>query len=119
MGFFGQLDKSGPPVTFYDARCGIPLFIAPKGRSWADFEQESVDHGWPSFRDGEVVSGNVVEAAGGEVVSSCGTHLGHNIPDFHGNRYCINLMCIAGNPGGSAASLLAVGTDDTQSGITL
>jgi hypothetical protein len=24
--------------------------------------------------------------------------LGHNLPDRHGNRYCINLVCIAGFP---------------------
>lgn len=23
---------------------------------------------------------------------------GHNIPDKHGNRYCINLVSVAGNP---------------------
>lgn len=28
-----------------------------------------------------------------------GTHLGHNIPDSKGaNRYCINLVSVAGNP---------------------
>jgi peptide methionine sulfoxide reductase MsrB len=25
-----------------------------------------------------------------------GTHLGHNLPDRRGNRYCINLVSIAG-----------------------
>lgn len=33
----------------------------------------------------------------GETVSIDGTHLGHNIPDGK-NRYCINLVSIAGNP---------------------
>ena len=33
-----------------------------------------------------------------EVVSLAGTHLGHNIPDSKGNRYCINLVSVAGNP---------------------
>jgi hypothetical protein len=32
----------------------------------------------------------------GEAVSVDGTHLGHNLPDRTGNRYCINLVCIAG-----------------------
>jgi peptide methionine sulfoxide reductase MsrB len=27
-----------------------------------------------------------------------GTHLGHNLPDKKGNRYCINLVSIAGRP---------------------
>ena len=34
----------------------------------------------------------------GEAVSVDGTHLGHNLPDRAGNRYCINLVCIAGSP---------------------
>ena len=31
-------------------------------------------------------------------VSVDGSHLGHNLPDEHGNRYCINLVCVAGPP---------------------
>ena len=27
-----------------------------------------------------------------------GLHLGHNIPDRGGDRYCIDLVCIAGQP---------------------
>jgi len=34
---------------------------------------------------------------GGETVSTQGTHLGHDLPDDKGSRYCINLVCIAGN----------------------
>jgi peptide methionine sulfoxide reductase MsrB len=34
----------------------------------------------------------------GETVSLSGTHLGHNLPDRAGNRYCINLVSIAGYP---------------------
>jgi peptide methionine sulfoxide reductase MsrB len=30
--------------------------------------------------------------------TSAGTHLGHNLPDGQGYRYCINLVSIAGNP---------------------
>ena len=36
--------------------------------------------------------------ADGEAVSLNGTHLGHNLPDRSGNRYCINLCCVAGSP---------------------
>ncbi len=32
------------------------------------------------------------------MVSLEGTHLGHNLPDSKGNRYCINLVSVAGNP---------------------
>ena len=34
-----------------------------------------------------------------------GTHLGHNLPDGRGNRYCINLVSVAGSgqPGAAPA----------------
>ena len=35
---------------------GKPLFIAPRGRTFEDFKKESLNHGWPSFRDEEVSS---------------------------------------------------------------
>ena len=92
----GEELKEGQ-TTFYDAQCGLPLFVAPQGRSFADFERESRRHGWPSFRDAELVKENVEVLKGGEVVSKCGTHLGHNLPDQEGNRYCIDLLCIAGH----------------------
>mmetsp|Transcript_3755 Transcript_3755/g.4654 ORF Transcript_3755/g.4654 Transcript_3755/m.4654 type:complete len:163 (+) Transcript_3755:50-538(+) len=95
---FWQEVEEGGRVTFYDAQCGIPLFKAPKGRSMKDFKAESERHGWPSFREAEVVKKNVEIKEDGEVVSTCGTHLGHNLPDALGNRYCIDLLCIAGNP---------------------
>jgi len=75
---------------------GKPLFVAPRGRSWEEFVAESKDHGWPSFRDSEVVVENVRVLDDGEAVSVDGTHLGHNIPDRTGNRYCINLVSVAG-----------------------
>lgn len=85
-------------LTFYDSVTGLPLFKAPKGRSYDKFVSESLVHGWPSFRDEEVVWENVRVLRDGETVSLTGTHLGHNLPDFKGNRYCINLVCIAGQP---------------------
>ena len=39
---------------------------------------------------------NVKIASGGRMTSACGTHLGHNIPDYNGDRYCIDLLCISG-----------------------
>lgn len=87
------------PVTFYDSVTGKPLFMAPIGRSKEEFIQESEIHGWPSFRDSEVVWENVrVLKPSGETVSVDGTHLGHDLPDRRGNRYCINLVSIAGKP---------------------
>eukprot|EP00930_Biecheleria_cincta_P079674 TRINITY_DN6759_c0_g1_i2.p1 TRINITY_DN6759_c0_g1~~TRINITY_DN6759_c0_g1_i2.p1 ORF type:complete len:256 (+),score=39.38 TRINITY_DN6759_c0_g1_i2:58-825(+) len=105
--FFEQLESSGlsaGEITFYDSQCGIPLFVAPRGRSYEAFKKESVDHGWPSFREEEVVKENVIVEAGynGELYSRCRTHLGHNLPDSEGNRHCINLMCIAGNVGNAS-----------------
>jgi len=91
--------ETGGPVTFYDSVSGKPLFRAPIGRSVDEFIAESEVHGWPSFRDDEVVWENVrVLRSSGETVSTVGTHLGHNLPDKKGNRYCINLVSIAGNP---------------------
>ena len=85
-------------VTYYDSVTGAPLFIAPRGRTWEEFEKESRAHGWPSFRDAEMVSENVRCLRDGECVSTTGTHLGHNLPDRNGNRYCINIVSVAGYP---------------------
>mmetsp|Transcript_56685 Transcript_56685/g.168727 ORF Transcript_56685/g.168727 Transcript_56685/m.168727 type:complete len:248 (+) Transcript_56685:59-802(+) len=96
-GLFAQLNRSGT-TTFYDPVCGKPLFRAPVGRPFSDWRAESEEHGWPSFRQQELVRANVVFLPGGEMRSTCGTHLGHNIPDGEGDRYCIDLVCIAGRP---------------------
>ena len=94
-----ELMKSDGPITFYDSVTGKPLFVAPIKRSKEELIAESRVHGWPSFRDSEVVWENVrVLRNSGETVSVDGTHLGHNLPDRSGNRYCINLVSIAGAP---------------------
>uniref|UniRef100_A0A7S3Q0P8 Uncharacterized protein n=1 Tax=Chaetoceros debilis TaxID=122233 RepID=A0A7S3Q0P8_9STRA len=85
-------------VDFFDSNTGKLLFTAPKGRSFEDFVKESTKHGWPSFRDEEVNWDFVRCLPNGETVSVDGTHLGHNLPDKTGNRYCINLVSIAGRP---------------------
>ena len=120
----------------YDSVSGKPLFVAPRGRTMEAFLSESASHGWPSFRDEEVVWENMRVLANGEAVSvdgtwrpsrtaravqpgggralrgpralqvrapsraRAGTHLGHNLPDRAGNRYCINLVSVAGQPTG-------------------
>ena len=89
---------SEAPTVFYDSVTGLPLFVAPVGRSVEAFLEESRAHGWPSFRDQEVCWENVRTLSNGESVSTAGTHLGHNLPDRHGNRYCINLVSVAGRP---------------------
>lgn len=66
--------SSGGPVTFYDSVSGKPLFKAPINRSVDEFITESKVHGWPSFRDDEVVWDNVrVLKSSGETVSTIGT----------------------------------------------
>jgi peptide methionine sulfoxide reductase MsrB len=88
-------------MTFYDSNTGNELFEvggSTNKRSIKDFLEESRKHGWPSFRDDEVKWGNVRVLKNGETVSKDGTHLGHNLPDEKGSRYCINLVCIAGRP---------------------
>lgn len=92
------LDQEGKTITFYDSVSGAPLFTAPKDRTFADFVRESEAHGWPSFRDAEVHWEHVRCLKNGEAVSTVGTHLGHNLPDRNGNRYCINLVSVAGAP---------------------
>ena len=89
---------AGETITFYDTASALPLFKAPVGRTWKEFFDESTHHGWPSFRDEETIWENVKVLPGGETVSVNNTHLGHNLPDSKGNRYCINIVCVAGHP---------------------
>jgi len=91
--------KINGTTTFYDSACGIPLFVIPRGRSFADFKADTKEHGWPSFRRKELISGNShVIKESGEVISKCGTHLGSFLPDDKGDRWCLDLSCISGNP---------------------
>ena len=71
-------------TTYYDSVTGKKLFIAPRGRDFKSFKEESLDHGWPSFRDEEVVWENMRCLPNGEAISVDGTHLGHNLPDKKG-----------------------------------
>eukprot|EP00941_MAST-03F_sp_MAST-3F-sp1_P004622 g4622.t1 len=95
----GQTGKN--ELYFYDSVCGVPLFRIEVSRTREEFFAESKQHGWPSFRPDkdEVFTDNIVEHSNGEITSRCGTHLGHNLPDGEGDRYCINLVCIAGVAG--------------------
>jgi len=95
--------SSKTTIKFYDSNTGKLLFEAPKRRTVQQFDQESKSHGWPSFRDDEVNWEYVRCLRNGECVSIDGTHLGHNLPDRNGNRYCINLVSVAGRPVGDAA----------------
>ena len=96
--WLAEVPQNGDVTVYYDSNTGNPLFQAPGNRSFAEFLRESKAHGWPSFRDDEVNWQFVRVLPDGECVSVDGTHLGHNIPDAKGNRYCINLVSIAGSP---------------------
>ena len=97
--FLSDISSSSTPVIFYDSVSQLPLFVAPVNRSLTAFLKETDEHGWPSFRDDEVVWENVRILPDGEAVSVGGTHLGHLIPDAGGRpRYCINLVSVAGLP---------------------
>lgn len=97
---FLNLPQDGTPTIFYDPVCGIPLFEAPKNRTLYDFKQDTIEHGWPSFREHEVFTKNVItNKATGQVTSACGTHLGSYLPDETGvPRWCMDLSCVSGNP---------------------
>lgn len=95
---YAKMDPNGR-TTFYDSVCGIPLFITPINRTFADFQADTDEHGWPSFRAAEVVQGNVIwDKVTTDVKSKCGTHLGSYLPDEQGERWCIDLSCVSGNP---------------------
>jgi len=95
---FEKLDKT-KKTTFYDPVCGLPLFTAPVGRTFEEWRAESIEHGWPSFRPEEAITENIDMRYGNNIVySKCGTRLGDNLPDEKGDRYCLDLCCLAGNP---------------------
>jgi peptide methionine sulfoxide reductase MsrB len=96
--FLKEESEASGEITFYDSNTGKPLFYGPRDRKWGDFVRESQVHGWPSFRDSEVNWDYVRVLPNGECISVDGTHLGHNLPDGSGNRYCINLVSVAGRP---------------------
>lgn len=98
INLFSEMNAHGV-TTFYDSVCGLPLFRAPVNRTFTEFKADTDEHGWPSFREGEVFTENVkIEKEYGFVFSSCGTHLGSYLPDAKGPRWCMDLSCIAGNP---------------------
>merc|ERR1712039_68773 len=98
--FVKEATGMGTPIHFHDSNTGKCLFTVggPRSRKLDAFLQESRTHGWPSFRDSEVNWKEVRVLPGGEAISRAGTHLGHNFPDYSGNRYCINLVSVAGYP---------------------
>ncbi|KAK3287171.1 hypothetical protein CYMTET_5301 [Cymbomonas tetramitiformis] len=98
VALFSKMNPNGT-TTFYDSVCGIPLFTAPRGRTLADFQADTEEHGWPSFRQDELIKGSShINHETGEVLSKCGTHLGSYLPDEKGARWCLDLVCLSGSP---------------------
>jgi len=94
---WSHLDETGV-TTFYDSVCGLALFRAPVNRTLAEFKADTEEHGWPSFREAEVVQENIqTDEATGYVISGCGTHVGSYLPDEAGKRWCIDISCVSGN----------------------
>eukprot|EP00730_Choanoeca_flexa_P014284 TRINITY_DN6191_c0_g1_i1.p1 TRINITY_DN6191_c0_g1~~TRINITY_DN6191_c0_g1_i1.p1 ORF type:complete len:192 (+),score=17.93 TRINITY_DN6191_c0_g1_i1:232-807(+) len=102
VSLFDRLNASAV-TTFYDTACGIPLFRAPVNRTFQEWKSESLTHGWPSFRTPEILDKGINVTSTGEVLSSCGTHLGTIDPDEKGQRYCLDLVCLSGQPNTTAS----------------
>jgi hypothetical protein len=87
-------------VVFYDSATNKPLFVAPRGRTWDEFVQESKKNERLSFRNEEVIQENVRALFDGALVSVDGTHLGHVKPmrDSGIVRYGVNISAVAGLP---------------------
>lgn len=97
INLFARMSSEGVTV-FYDSVCGVPVFRTPVNRTLADFQSDTNEHGWPSFRSMEVFHENVHTDMGtSDVKSVCGTHLGSYLPDSAGPRWCIDLSCISGS----------------------
>jgi len=106
-----ELDGGGGHVSFYDSAMHRPVFRVTT-RPLFQFLDESIKHGWPSFRVEDVVWENVRILEDGEVVTIDGLHLGHNIPDEKGPRFCINLVCVSGFPAEERASSVVDGDEE-------
>lgn len=100
--FFLRSSKGGKLLrnTYYISRFQywIELFIAPIHRTMQEFLDKSRVHGWRSFRHSEVGRKKLRYLKNGETVIIDSTHIGHNLPDQSGHRFCINLCSAAGNP---------------------
>ena len=86
----------GKEITYRDSVTGKPLFIAPRGRSVKKFIEESDAHGWPSFRDEEVVWDNVrvLKGASFECCRCFGEVVSENVLVLKNNGSPMNYVTI-------------------------
>lgn len=95
---FSKMNPTGTTI-FYDSVCGQPLFEVPKGRTLKEFQDETLEHSWPSFRPEEVIDNSVyIDENNYVFTTGCNIHLGSNVPDEKGIRYCLDISCVSGNP---------------------
>jgi peptide methionine sulfoxide reductase MsrB len=100
VALYSKMNENGT-TNFYDAQCGLLLFTAPISRTFNDFQKDTNEHGWPSFRPDEVHLENFNQTKwenGDHVYSNCGTHLGSFLPDATSDRWCMDVSCLSGNP---------------------
>jgi peptide methionine sulfoxide reductase MsrB len=100
VNLYKRMNQNGT-TNFYDAQCGALLFTAPVGRTFQDFQDDTNEHGWPSFRPKEIHLKNFNQTSwenGDHVYTNCGTHLGTFLPDEKGDRWCMDVVGISGNP---------------------
>lgn len=84
VNLFSKMNTAGTTI-FYDSVCGQPLFEVPIGRTLKEFQDETIEHGWPSFRPAEIINNSVYIDENDYVFSTgCNIHLGSNVPDEQG-----------------------------------
>lgn len=64
------------------------------------------------------MSENVIIHPDGRMESKCLTHLGHNLPTNGDDRYCIDLVCMAGVPLSTGNSSTTEETEPTTASMT-
>jgi hypothetical protein len=95
-----ELKRKGQ-IKFYDSNSGKPLFLVPAigiQRTFEEFLEESLEHGFLSFRDYETNWDRVRCSDSGALVSMDGTRLGFHSPDEKGNKYLVNILAVCGRP---------------------
>lgn len=93
--------KRKAQIKFYDSVSGQPLFLVPAigiHRTFEEFLEESLEHGFLSFRDYETNWDRVRCLESGALVSTDGTRLGYHSPDGMGNKYLVNILAVCGRP---------------------